>query len=162
MREVPLGEFKTKFGGDVNAVLMESINQRLLAARVSLISSNQLINSPRGTAYPSRSRPCWKAPVFAAVYSMGSSSTHAESTCTCLIALCVQSAAAGAAQDTAAAARGAAAVARTGRKSRDAAAAGEDQQPAEGAATVRHSLATRQFHSFLYVIITGQVLCGAC
>ena len=37
VREVPLGEFRTKFSGDVNAVLMDSINQRLLAARVSLI-----------------------------------------------------------------------------------------------------------------------------
>ena len=37
VREVPLGEFRTKFSGDVNAVLMDSINQRLLAARVSPI-----------------------------------------------------------------------------------------------------------------------------
>ena len=64
-----------------------------------------------------------------------------------LIMLRVQSAAAGAEQGTAAGAPGTAAVARTARKSRDAAAAGEDQQPAEGPATVRYCLAAKELHS---------------
>ena len=64
-----------------------------------------------------------------------------------LIALCVQRATAAAEEGTAAAAPGTAAVARTARKNTDAAAAGEDQQPAEGPATVRHSLTAGELHS---------------
>ena len=35
VREVPLGEFTSKYGGDVNAMLMENIKQRLQAAKVT-------------------------------------------------------------------------------------------------------------------------------
>ena len=64
-----------------------------------------------------------------------------------LIALCAQSAAANAEEGTATAAPGTAAVARTARKNTDAAAAGEDQRPAEGPATVRHSFTAKVLHS---------------
>ncbi len=32
---MPLGEFTSKYGGDVNAMLMDNINQRLQAAKVA-------------------------------------------------------------------------------------------------------------------------------
>ena len=38
VREVPLGEFTSKYGGDVNAMLMENIKQRLQAAKVTHLS----------------------------------------------------------------------------------------------------------------------------
>ena len=57
VREVPLGEFRTRFSGDVNAVLMDSINQRLLAARVSLISYHPFNQAKHNQLGSSRSRP---------------------------------------------------------------------------------------------------------
>ena len=36
VRDVPLGEFRSKYSGDVNAMLMDSINQRLQATKVTI------------------------------------------------------------------------------------------------------------------------------
>ena len=67
VREVPLGEFRTKFSGDVNAVLMDSINQRLLAARVSLIPWDAWFHRPQAKhAHPGVGHPegtCLCSPV---------------------------------------------------------------------------------------------------
>ena len=48
VREVPLGEFTSKYGGDVNAMLMENINQRLQAAKVLTLAvvCSQLVMKP--------------------------------------------------------------------------------------------------------------------